>query len=197
MVMKTKISALVDGELDAHEIRDVFIAMRQDAVLRAELHRVSDRYALIGDALRGESCLATNIAGAVRDQLGDEPVIFAPAAITQLPQQNKQPHKQSTRQWLRPALAMAATVAGVAVVAWLGLPTPSAQQPPLLAQAKVEKLLPQPLVQPVAHPLVVAAVEDPDVQEYLIAHQIHSGSVFLNGDTQHIRTVSMTGAESR
>jgi sigma-E factor negative regulatory protein RseA len=192
MVMKTKMSALVDGELDAHEMRDVFIAMRQDAGLRAELHRVSDRYALIGDALRGEPCLATNIAGAVRDQLVDEPVIFAPAAITQLPQQNRQSNNQPTRQWLRPALAMAATVAGVAVVAWLGLPTPSAQQPPLLAQATVEKLLPQPL----AHPLVVAAAEDPDMQEYLIAHQIHSGSVFLNGDTQHIRTVSMNGAES-
>ena len=44
---------------------------------------------------------------------------------------------------------------------------------------------------------VLAENSDADMQEYLIAHQIHSGGVYLNGETQRIRTVSLNGAESR
>jgi sigma-E factor negative regulatory protein RseA len=174
MVMKTKISALIDGELDANEMRDAFISMRQDEALR----QTCSTYLLIGDALRLEPHLSTEISGAVFSRLANEPVVLAPGALTKAPRP----------QWLRPALAMAATVAGVAVVVWLGLPvqsTKSAQPLQSLAQVRMAP-----------NPLVVAASEDPDMQEYLIAHQIHSGSMYLNGETQHIRTVSLNGAES-
>lgn len=72
--MKTKISALIDGELDAHEMREVCISMHDDK----ELRRISCTYALIGDALRREPHLATEITGAVLDHLADEPMVPAP-----------------------------------------------------------------------------------------------------------------------
>lgn len=176
--MKTKISALIDGELDVHEMREVCLAMRKDSDLRD----MCNTYALIGDSLRGEPYLATDVSHAVLGRLANEPVILAPGAT-----QNTL-SATVMRQWLRPALAMAATVAGVAVVAWLGLPAHSTQEPPQVAEATSNQ------------PLVLAVTGNPrnaDMQEYLIAHQIQGGSVFLSGDTQRIRTVSLAGADSR
>lgn len=171
--MKTDISALIDGELDSHEMRKVCISMRRDAALR----RTCGIYVLIGDALRHEPCLTTEITGAVLDHLADEPVILAPGALA-LPQREK-------HQWLRPALGMAAAVAGVAVVSWLALPLQSTQQlqpTPQLSQAEQKQTK------------LASDNNDADMQEYLIAHHIHSGSIYLNGETQHIRTVSLNGA---
>lgn len=167
--MKTKISALIDGELDPREIREVCIALRHDKELRS----TCGAYVLIGDALRREPFLATELSGAVLDHLADEPVVLAPRGMTG--------YWHDSREWRRP-LALAATVAGVAVVAWLGLSTPAG----LRGAQVVEK-----------KPVVLASASDADMQEYLIAHQIYSGSISLNGDAQHIRSVSLHGAESR
>jgi hypothetical protein len=110
----------------------------------------------------------------VLDRLAGEPVVLAPRGWTSsLPARS---------EWQRPLLAMAATLAGVAVIAWFGLPKQPAQQ--LALQMPVQ-----------AHPMVTAAA-DGDMQEYLIAHQLHSGSIYLNSEAQHIRTVSMNGAET-
>ena len=167
--MKTKISALLDGELDAGEVREVCVAMRQDSELRA----ACKAYALIGDALRLEPYLSTDITGTVLGRLADEPVVLAPRGWG-----NSLP---DSREWRRPLMAMAATLAGVAVVAWFGLTKQPEQQMAM-----------QVPLQP--HPMVTAAA-DGDMQEYLIAHQIHSGSMYLNSEAQHIRTVSMNNAE--
>ena len=174
--MNMKISALLDGELEPHEVRELCIAMRHDAALRS----TATVYVLIGDALRKEPHLTTDIAGAVLDHLADEPVVLAP--------QNWSNPLPQGRRWHRPLMAMAATLAGVAVVAWFGLVKQPAQQ--LAMQMPVQQ---HPLVMAVANPA------DADMQEYLIAHQLHSGSIFLNSEAQHIRTVSMSdaGAESR
>ena len=168
--MKTKISALIDGELDVHEMREVCISMRHED----ELRRTSCTYALIGDALRREPHLATEITGAVLDHLADEPVLLAPQGIVN--------SWRNQREWHRPLLVLAATIAGLAVVAWLGLPSPLAQRGAPLAEQKAALL---------------ASANDADMQEYLIAHQIYSGSISLNGDAQHIRAVSLNGTEPR
>lgn len=172
--MKTKLSALIDGELDIRETREVCFSMRQDN----ELRRACGVYALIGDALRREPHLASELTGAVLDRLADDPVVLAPQRVAGSWSERK--------KWHRPLLALAATAAGVAVVAWLGLPkqmtNPAALQTQQIAEQKAGGM---------------AVASDADMQEYLIAHQIHSGSVSLNGETQHIRTVSLNGAESR
>lgn len=167
--MKTKISALIDGELDVREMREVCISMRHDE----ELRRTCSAYVLIGDALRRETHLAIEITGAVLDRLADEPVVLAPQELVQ--------HWHERKEWHRPLLALAATVAGVAVVAWVGLPSQSVRQTQQLAQQEQ---------------VVMASPRDANMQEYLIAHQIHSGGIYLNGETQRIRTVSLSGVES-
>lgn len=167
--MKTKISALIDGELNAHEMREVCISMRHDE----ELRRACSTYVLIGDSLRQEPHLATEITGAVLDHLADEPVILAPQGLGG--------SRQEHREWYRPALALAASVAGVALVVWLGLPSQVSQSVAHLGTQK---------------PVMMAAASDADMQEYLIAHQIHGGSFYLNDEAQHIRTVSLNEVES-
>lgn len=167
--MKTKISALIDGELATHEVREICNSMRQDDELRC----ACGAYVLIGDALRREPHLATNIADTVLDRLVGEPVVMAPQKMAN--------SWRESGKWQRPLLALAASLAGVAVVAWLGLPTQSGQQTQQVAQQRQPTL---------------AVASDADMQEYLIAHQIHSGGVYLNGETQHIRTVSLSGTES-
>ncbi len=167
--MKTKISALIDGELAACEVREICNSIRHDDELRC----ACGAYVLIGDALRREPHLATEITGTVLEHLVDEPVVFAPQKFANSWREH--------RRWYRPLLTLAATLAGVAVVAWLGLSPQSAQQEQQLVQQRQA---------------VLAENSDADMQEYLIAHQIHSGGVYLNGETQHIQTVSLNGAES-
>ena len=108
--MKAKISALLDGELAVAEVREVGVALRHDEDLRHSF----GAYALIGDALRNEPYLSMEVSGAVLRQLADEPVVMAP--------RNWGVVAKAPGSWNRPLLAMAATMAGVAVVAWLGLP---------------------------------------------------------------------------
>jgi sigma-E factor negative regulatory protein RseA len=163
--MKEKISALLDDELDAAEIRQLCKSIRGET----ELRKACSTYLLIGDALRGESYLAMDMTPAVIGQLADGPFVFAPSR---------------RNEWQRPLLAMAATIAGVAVVAWVALA-------PQQAFRVQEVALQRPVIVSQSEPRV--ASNDGDMQEYLIAHQTHSGSFYLNGDTQHIRTVSASG----
>lgn len=177
--MKTKISAMIDGELGAHELREACASLRHDEDLR----RACTTYILIGDALRHEPCLATELTGAVADHLADEPVVLAPRALTD--------RLRDRNAWQRPALAVAATVAGVAVVAWLGLPRTVPKNAPLPQLAMAGS---PPVVAQVA---TVGDANDTDMQEYLIAHQVRGGSFYLNSEAQHIRTVALNGMEAR
>ena len=165
--MKEKISALLDDELDEAEVPQLCKSIR----VEAEMRKACGTYLLIGDALRGESHLAMDITPAVLGQLKNGPVVFAPSP---------------RHEWQRPLLAMAATIAGVAVVAWVALA-------PRQAFKVQEVALQRPIVIPAEPSATGVTSNDSDMQEYLIAHQTHSGSFYLNGDTQHIRTVSASG----
>jgi len=164
--LKEKISALLDDELDAAEVRQLCKSIR----VAAELRKAHSTYLLIGDALRGESHLAMDMTPAVLSKLADGPVVFAPSR---------------QHEWRRPLMAMAATVAGVAAVAWVEL---APQQAFTVQEVGLQRQVIVP-----APPKTRVASNDGDMQEYLIAHQTHSGSFYLNGDTQHIRTVSAIG----
>ena len=164
--MKTRISALMDGELEAHEIVDTFTEMRRSEEMRNQWCDCQ----LIGAALRDEPDLSIDVAARVMAALELEPTVIAPA------------HRR-TDTWRRPLMALAASATGVAVVAWLALAPGSELAParePALASAKQGAV-------------AVRAQSTPRLQEYLVAHQAYApGGAMISG-ARNIRTVSGEG----
>lgn len=166
--MKTRISALMDGELEQHEIAETLQALRRSEELRAEWRDGQ----LIGAALRGERKLDFDITARVMSAIDMEPTVMAPAP-------------RSVAGWQRPVLALAASAAGVAVVAWLALASGDQSMPAgagSLAAAKP--------------PMLAQSQSTPRLQEYLVAHQAYAPSGVIGGGARNIRTVAAAG-ESR
>lgn len=164
--MKTRISALVDGELESHEIDEVLGAVRHNQEMRSQW---CDCH-LIGAALRRERGLGIDVTARVMSALETEPTVLAPKP-------------RRVNDWRRPALALAASAAGVAVVAWLAL-LPGREASPLLAATSVSG-------QRVA--ATVQSQSSPRLQEYLVAHQAYAPSGAMVGGARNIRTVSVSG----
>jgi sigma-E factor negative regulatory protein RseA len=163
--MKSELSALLDGEMEQHQSRALFSALKSDGTLRDAW---AD-YQLIGDALRAEPGLDCDITSRVMSSLADEPVILAPA-------------RRRQASWRGSALALAASAAGVAVVGWLALaPQLAPRELPVLARADLPA------------PTIVTVAAQQGMQEYLMAHQTNAPGLHMQGGTQHIRTVSATG----
>ena len=164
--MKTRISALMDGELEGHEIADTLKALRRSEELRSQWCDSQ----LIGAALRDEPKLDIDVAARVMAALEVEPTVMAPV------------HRRGDT-WQRPLLALAASAAGVAVVAWLALAPGGELAParePVLAGAKPA-------------PVVAQAQSTPRLQEYLVAHQAYAPGGAMIGGARNIRTVAASG----
>lgn len=171
--MNSKLSALLDGELEQDEVALLCNALHR----HRELAQGAHAYVVIGAALRGEPVACGDLTARIMTALADEPVVLAP-------------RPSLLTRWQRPMLAMAASVAGVLVVAAVVLAPQDGKVGeviPALAQrgvpangnsGKAEKPMPQQL----------AAA---DMQEYLIAHQAHSMGATLGAGSQQIRTVSL------
>ena len=164
--MKTRISALMDGELEGHEVADTLKALHRSEELRSQWCDCQ----LIGAALRDEPKLDIDVAARVMAALEVEPTVMAPV------------HRRGVT-WQRPLLALAASAAGVAVVAWLALAPGGELAParePVLASAK---------------PATVAAQAQstPRLQEYLVAHQAYAPGGAMIGGARNIRTVAASG----
>jgi len=167
--MKSKISALMDSELDARELHEPLSALGEDGDAR-ETWRT---YHLISDALRGGAILSANCSLRVAQRLAQEPALIAP-----LPSAIRPPKRA---RWFVPS-ALAASVAAVALVGWVALapqqgagpaPAPLAQGP----QAERAKA-------PAQLSLTSAA------QDYLIAHQAFSPRNSLQGMAPYVRSVA-------
>lgn len=157
----------MDGELEDHEVQASFDALRRNEALRGQWRQGH----LIGAALRDEGHLDFDVTARVMTALEAEPVVLAP-------------RPRAIRDWSRPAMALAATVAGVAVVAWLGLgaePEPSSIAQVTPAPARVSAPLAQ-------------APSTPRLQEYLVAHQAYASVGPMAGGARNIRTVSVAEA---
>lgn len=165
--MKTRLSGLMDGELDGADATTVLDALKRET----PLCRCWGEYQLIGDALRGEKALEWDIAARVMAGVREEPVVLAP-------------RRAERRDWRRPVLALAATVAGVGVVGWIAL----GPQPDRLAPAA--HLAMQQRLKAEVLPVKQASR---NMQEYLVAHQTQTASVQFRGGTQQIRTVAALG----
>ncbi|MCX7893949.1 MAG: sigma-E factor negative regulatory protein [Burkholderiales bacterium] len=124
--MKEKLSAMLDGELDADAVDRLCNELRDDPALRDAW----ETYALIGDALRG-----TAATGWARDpfaaRLAAEPTVLAPR-----PRGAARPARAT-----RYALSAAAGIAAVAFVGWMAWP--GLQPAPEVAQAPAAQPLAQ------------------------------------------------------
>jgi sigma-E factor negative regulatory protein RseA len=96
------------------------------------------------------------------------------------------PARRRVSEWQRPVLALAASAAGVAVVAWLAL-APAGDGAPAVAVATATT--------PVAPQEAVSAQSrsTPRLQEYLLAHQAYAPGGAIVGGARNIRTVAASG----
>lgn len=165
--MKTRISALMDGELEQHEVAETLQALRRSEELRCEWCDGQ----VIGAALRGERGLAFDVTARVMSAIEMEPTVMAPA-----------PGRREG--WQRPLLALAASAAGVAVVGWLALAPGDGGVPAANGN----------LAGAGQAPVVVAQTQaTPRLQEYLVAHQAYAPSGVIGGAARNIRTVAVAG----
>jgi sigma-E factor negative regulatory protein RseA len=165
--MKTRISALMDGELEDHETAETLRALHRSAELRSEWCDCQ----LIGAALRGERGLDLDVAARVMSALDLEPTVMAPAP-------------QRMLHWQRPVMALAASAAGVAVVAWLALVQGADGGMPAGATG---------LASTRPGPVVAQSRSTPRLQEYLVAHQAYAPGGTMVGGARNIRTVAASG----
>lgn len=165
---REQISAFADGELSDGHLDVVLAALRQD-----EGRDAWNLYHQTGDALRSDELnvrLSADFNARMFARLDAEPIIMVPA--------NKRVAAKDAsplRRFAMPGMAAAA----VAVAAFLTVPQMMTQnQAPTLASA------PAPVVASAAPETVTVAsqegevLRDPRIDEYLLAHQRFSPSVY-------------------
>jgi sigma-E factor negative regulatory protein RseA len=166
-----KISAFMDGEIIGEEASAQLRRLKDDDSLRASW----DTYHLIGDTLRGEKLwLSPEFTARVRARLAGEPTVLAPRRHLQL-----QPAVR------RLALPVAASLGGIALVAWLAIfSNPFTPQKEQLAAGS-----------PAQETRTRAA--SGEVNDYLLAHQQFASSTILPGVASYVRTVSGDAEDQR
>lgn len=174
-----KISALMDGELDAHHNEAQFARLKNDTEARA----CWDTYHLIGDALRGERIVSKNLSGRLSERLAQEPTVLAPSRA-----------KPTGRRIAPYAWSAAASLSAVALVGWMAFNGPFTPQPQSVAlSSQAPAAAPAVPATPVSVTAPLASVpSDGRMNEYLMAHQEFSPSTALQGLVPYIRSVSAT-----
>lgn len=177
--MKSQVSELFDGELDAQAAGSLVGAVARDAEMR-ESWRI---YALIGDQLRNEAPVGRDLSADVMARLREEPVILAPRNVSVPARQH-------------PLLALAASVAGVAVVGLIALGGKPASWPDnrfaaVPSAPTLARVVPEAPGVEVARNEAVGTRSE--MRELLLAHQMQASSFRLGDSTEHIRTVAATG----
>ncbi|MDF3035548.1 MAG: histidine kinase [Paucimonas sp.] len=180
------ISAYCDGDLPEHDTDMALDVLRADAgkAAWAEYHHVGDLLRSDELAIEMSSDFMTRFAA----RLENEPVIVAPV-ISSVATQKK---KASSRRFLLPGAAASATLA---VFAWLGGPqlmvaskAPAKEEVRQIAvteEAGMTDSSAKAVVEPQAEVL-----RDPDIDQYLIAHQRFSPSVYSTA--QYARSANFT-----
>ena len=168
-------SALLDGELEGHEVQRELARLKDDAALRERW----DYFHLIGEALRGERPLplSPDFNGTFAAHLAQEPTVLAPR------RSNPKARRVTTY-----ALSAAASLSAVALVAWVAL-APTAPFGPQAGVAGVKALTP---VSVEATSQLASVPSEGRMNEYLLAHQGFSPSTAIQGLAPYIRSVSAT-----
>jgi sigma-E factor negative regulatory protein RseA len=185
--MKSRVSALMDGELDAREAPGTLEALAREGEARDAWRT----YHLISDALRDTQLVSRDFAQRVEARIAEEPTVVAPGRLAPQPREAR---------WF--ALSAAASVAAVALVGWLAFapqqpgapdlrlakPAAPAAQPQAAAVAQAPAGAAAPAV---AAPREAAQVPPPSAaDDYLLAHQRYSPRNSLQGVAPYVRTVS-------
>lgn len=168
--MQEKLSALMDGEWDDHELEQLIAAMDQDDFTTAWRD-----YHMIGDAMNQRDVLSGDFLTNFSARLDAEPAILAPNAL-------RRRGFVPGRRWV--ALSMAASVALVSATAWYvvgGMSGNGEMAPAQLANASNLPVAANQAAQPVSD----------ELNPYLVAHQTMLG----NPGFSH-RAVILTGAEA-
>jgi sigma-E factor negative regulatory protein RseA len=163
--MKSRISALMDGELERQEADGALASLKDEGEARDTWRR----YHLIGDSMRDTRQLSAGFAARVAAKIAEEPTVLAPRARPMLEQ----------RRWQ--LLSAAASVAAMAFVSIAFFSQdPSQPAAPIAAT-------PPPQVE-------TAQVAPPEAaNDYLLAHQGYSPRNSLQGMAPYVRTVSVEG----
>lgn len=162
------ISALMDGELDEHQVGRHLARLKENPDLRERW----DTFHLIGDTLRGERPLSAVFESAVHEKLVSEPTILAP-------------RRGRAKKMTAYALTAAASLSAVAAVGWVAFFNNPLAPPPQIAAT-----VPNPPAPVNPSPRLASVPSDGTMNEYLIAHQEYSPSTAIQGLAPYIRTVS-------
>lgn len=178
-----RISALMDGELDAGETGRVLDGMKD----HPELGHAWATYHAIGDAMRNARWSHANISGRVAARLATEPTVIAP----------RRARCGSGSRFGLPALAAAAAVASVT---WMvsGTQAPTAAPAPIAQSAPVQPIsIPAPAITPAVAVSPIVTSLDPPVHldraaltQYIMAHQEYSPSTLMQGVASYMRTMA-------
>jgi len=170
--MNEKISALLDGELSAHERDRLLREMGQDPVLRAAW----ERYHLIGAALRKDIGVVVNsdLTARVASGIANDPAPLV-QSISRLPMRHFAK--------LAAGLAIAASVAAVAVISFKSTLLPDPAQVPVVATVPAPKSQTQ----------TAKAAEDSSLNALLVKHNEFSPAANMNGMLPYVRVVSHNG----
>ncbi|GIZ51063.1 sigma-E factor negative regulatory protein [Noviherbaspirillum aridicola] len=193
---REQVSALADGELDDAQL-DLALAALRDGDARADW----ELYHRIGDALRSEEVadvsLSEGFSARLAARLEAEPTIIAPAPVVQAAAT-----VSARRRWALPGLAAAAAMASIAFVATPQLmvalngggPATAAAEPALAEAKTAAPVVPVAVVGSVAEPAVTdsgaVVLRDPHIDDYLLAHQRFSPSVYSSAQYARSATLS-------
>lgn len=172
--MQEKISALMDGELDAEDASVLIEQFRNTEELREQWVA----YHLISDTLGQSEVRHFDITRRVNARLASEPALLAVPAV---------PIRRPTTKRRPVAYAAAASIAAVVVGGWMSLQTTQAPHP---LQQNLADNKPAPVT---AYPAIPAtasmtASAPAQINDYLLAHRGFSPSVAMQGVAPYMRT---------
>lgn len=173
--MNEKLSALMDGELDARERDALWKQIAQDPALRAAW----ERYHILGTALRKDVDVvaASNLAARVARRIEHEPLPFTRYRIGRVPMQH------FTK--IAGGLALAASVAAVAVLSFKSILLPEPAQMATTAPATESTAG--------SATQLAKAAQDSSLNALLVKHNEFSPSGSINGMMPYVRVVSHSG----
>jgi sigma-E factor negative regulatory protein RseA len=166
-----RLSALLDGELDAEGCKALVERLRYD-------EDACRRWALlncVGDAMRSAdvaSFHSEGFAARVSAALEREPTVLAPAAL---------PQRSAVRRWLLPG---AGAAAAAAVLIAVGLPWRQGSSPDTM----IAKAPPAAATTAAGAPPAVVVDRSPQLERYLAAHRELADATVMPYSTPYVRT---------
>ena len=208
---RERLSALVDGELEANVIAQACAAWRDETEQRSTWHA----YQLIGDVLRSDDLASepgrdVAFLSALRGRLAAEPVVLARQPV-EAPSTKRAVVGARTRGWTWVGASAAAAgfvaVAGVLVLTRApgvspvsqpgGVPESLALSTPAVAQATPVAVVPASNV--MAEPQALVAngklIRDARLDRYLAAHKQFAGTSALGVPSGFLRSATADAAE--